>query len=135
MMTAEAAVAVVRSYYGAYQGENPDAVTSALRTLLDETFVLDSPLVQEQLGGPATGPAAFAAAAGAASFLRHVTVESLHGAADGSGAAALIHFPSPAGTVVQSEHFDINTDTGRITRLRSYYDPRKLLQLRAGAPN
>lgn len=134
-MTAEAAVALLRSYYGAYQGENPDAVTSALRTLLGEGFVLDSPLVQEQLGGPATGPAALAAAAAAAPFLQHVTVESLYGAADGSGAAALIHFPSPAGTIVQSEHFNVDTDTGRITRLRSYYDPRKLLQLRAAPPS
>jgi len=53
-VTVEAALALVRSYYAAYQGESPDAVTSALRTLLDEAFVLDSPLVQEQFGGPAT---------------------------------------------------------------------------------
>jgi hypothetical protein len=60
-----------------------------------------------------------------------VRIDALYATLDGGGVAALIEFPSPVGVIVQSEHFDIDTGTGRITRLRSYYDPRRLLPGRA----
>jgi hypothetical protein len=95
--------------------------------VLDASFTLESPLVEARLGGPARGAEAIAVAERAAPLLQHVEIETLYSTLDGTGAVALIHFPSPAGPIVQSEHFDINLFTGKITRLRSYYDPRKLI--------
>lgn len=126
-MTPEAAIAVVRSYYEAYHAESPAELTSALEAVLDPAFSLESPLAEAQVGGPLTGPPAAAAAVSAAQFLRNATVEAMYATLDGTGVASLIAFPSPVGEVVQSEHFDVDAGTRRITRLRSYYDPRKLL--------
>ena len=59
--------------------------------------------------------------------MKNATVEASYVSLDGDGVAALIHFPSPVGVVYQSEHFEVSPATRKITRLRSYYDPRKLL--------
>ncbi len=126
-MRSEESLSVVRRYYESYRGENPAAVASALAAVLDPTFVLESPLVEAQFGGAVTGARATAVAAGAAPVLKNAEIEALYATSSGDGVAALIHFPSPVGVVVQSEHFDIDAATGKITRLRSYYDPRKLL--------
>ncbi|MEO8888283.1 MAG: hypothetical protein ABI429_03180 [Jatrophihabitantaceae bacterium] len=126
-MNPEDSLSVVQSYYKSFHAERPAAVMHALGMVLDDAFVLESPLVEAQLGGPASGRAALAAAAGAAPFLKNADIELLYATLDGIGVVALIHFPSPAGVIVQSEHFDIDSRTRRITRLRSYYDPRKLL--------
>jgi hypothetical protein len=128
-VTPEDPLTVVRSYYAAYHAQSAAAVDDALSMVLDAAFTLESPLVEERIGGPASGPAALAATARAAPLLKHAIVESLYSTLDGSGVVALIHFPSPAGVVTQSEHFDIDPHTRKITRLRSYYDPRKLLPL------
>jgi hypothetical protein len=116
-MTPEESIAVVRGYYEAYRSDSVAETTSALEAVLDSLFSLESPIVDAQFGGPVTG----------APFLKRARIEALYGTPDGGGVAALIEFPSPVGVIVQSEHFDIDAGTGRITRLRSYYDPRKLL--------
>lgn len=67
------------------------------------------------------------AATAFAPFLKRVTVEASYLSADGHCVATRIRVPSPAGEVVQSEHFEVDPDTAKIKRLRSYYDPRKLL--------
>lgn len=126
-MTPEEAVATVRSYYDAYRAESPEATAAALGVILDPSFSLESPLVEARFGGPVTGELATAAAAGAAPFLARATVEALYVSLEATGVAALIHFPTPVGVVVQSEHFELDPGTSRITRLRSYYDPRLLL--------
>jgi hypothetical protein len=126
-MTPEESIAVVRGYYEAYRSDSVAETTSALEAVLDSLFSLESPIVDAQFGGPVTGATAMAAAVGAAPFLKRARIEALYGTPDGGGVAALIEFPSPVGVIVQSEHFDIDAGTGRITRLRSYYDPRKLL--------
>lgn len=64
---------------------------------------------------------------GAVPLLQYATVERLYASPAADGVVALIHFPSPVSVVVQSEHFDVDPATGRITRLRSFYDPRPLL--------
>jgi ketosteroid isomerase-like protein len=126
-VTQEESMAVVQAYYQAYRLDTAAAINSALEDLLAADFSLESPLVQAQRGGPVTGADARAVAAAAAPFLQHASVEVLYATLSGDGVAALIHFPSPVGVVVQSEHFDVDVATGKITRLRSYYDPRKLL--------
>lgn len=128
-MTPEQSIDVVRAYYLAYRADSEAATMSALQSLLDAAFVLESPLVEQKFGSGLTGAAALSAAAGAAPLLKHADVQSLYASLSGDGVASLISFPSPVGTIVQSEHFDIDQDTGRITRLRSYYDPRKLLEI------
>jgi hypothetical protein len=124
-VTPEQSILVVRGYYEAYRSDSAAETTSALEAVLDGSFSLESPIVDAQFGG------AVAVAVGAAVFLKHVRIDALYATLDGGGVAALIEFPSPVGVIVQSEHFDIDTGTGRITRLRSYYDPRRLLPGRA----
>lgn len=126
-MTSEQAIETVRAYYRAYRADSEAAILSSLRGLVDPNFVLESPLVEERFGGGLKGDSALSAAVAAAPFLKNADVESLYTSPSGDGAASLISFPTPAGTIVQSEHFDLDQHTGRITRLRSYYDPRKLL--------
>ena len=126
-MTPEESITVVRRYYESYRTGTAAATTAALEAVLDPSFSLSSPVVDARFGGPVTGAVAMAAAASAAPYLGQATIETLYATLDGSGVAALINFPSPVGIVVQSEHFDIDATAGKITRLRSYYDPRKLL--------
>ncbi|GAA4267590.1 hypothetical protein [Frondihabitans peucedani] len=122
----------VRSYYAAYRAGSADQVTAALSEVVDDGFVLESPLVEARLGGPATGSAALSMAAAVAPLLGNADIEALYARETGDGVVALIHFPTPAGPVTQSEHFDLDPASGRITRLRSYYDPRALLGLSRG---
>jgi hypothetical protein len=126
-MTPDESIAVVCRYYETYRNDSVAETTSALEGVLDTTFSLESPIVEARFGGAVTGAAAVAAAVGVAPFLKHATIEALYATLNGGGVVALIEFPSPVGVVVQSEHFDIDPSTGKITRLRSYYDPRKLL--------
>lgn len=122
---------VVRRYYRAYRAEGPAAVAEALAAVLGPGFVLESPLVEDRFDGPVSGAAAVAVAQQAAPALRRAEIEALYSTADGTGVVALIRFPTPNGVVAQSEHFDVDLRTGTIDRLRSYYDPRRLL---ASAP-
>lgn len=126
-MTPDESIAVVRKYYETYRTANAATTISALEAVLDSAFSLESPIVEAQFGGPLTGAAAMAVAASAAPLLRHATIQAMYATPNGDGVVALIDFPSPVGVVVQSEHFDIDRDARKITRLRSYYDPRKLL--------
>lgn len=127
-MTPQESITVVRNYYQAYQAEHAPERTKALLMVLGAAFALESPLVEAQSDGPVSGETALRAAEAAASLLKNADIESLYATLDGTGVVALIRFPSPVGVIVQSEHFDIDPDTGLITRLRSYYDPRKLLK-------
>lgn len=128
----EQSLETVRSYYAAYRAGTADQVTAALSEVVDDGFVLESPLVEARVGGPASGSAALAMAAAVAPLLGNAEIEALYSRETGEGVVSLIHFPTPAGPVTQSEHFDLDPATGRITRLRSYYDPRALLGLTQG---
>jgi hypothetical protein len=122
------ALSVVESYYNAFRAGEPDAVAAALAEVFHSDMVIESPIVHHKFGGPLRGhPAAVKGAAGVAPFLKNATVEASYVSLDGNSVATLIRFPSPVGEVVQSEHFDVDPETGKITRLRSYYDPRKLI--------
>ncbi len=118
---------IVRAYYESFRAGGGELVTARLSEVLDPGFVLESPLVAERVGGPASGEVAVSLASAVAPLLANATIEALYCTPTGEGVVALIHFPSPAGTITQSEHFDVEPSTGRITRLRSYYDPRPLL--------
>lgn len=131
-MTIDDAATLVERYYAAFRAGDPARVADALAEVLAPGFILDSPLVVDRLGVPAVGPVATAVAVDAADMLQRADVQSLHFAPGGVGVVALIRFPTPAGAVSQSEHFDIDPVTLKITRLRSFYDPRTLLSLRAG---
>ncbi len=126
-MTTEDGAETVRKYYRAYREDTPEAVSAALTVVLSPTFTLESPLVEDLFGGPVTGPAAIAVAEQAAPALRNAVLDALYSRDDGAGVVALIHFPIPGGVIVQSEHFDIDLRSRTIDRLRSYYDPRRLL--------
>jgi hypothetical protein len=126
-MVAPRALEVVESYYAAFRAGDPAAVAAALGAVLHEAIVVDSPIVQAKYGGPLRGQAALAGAVGVAPFLKNAIIEASYVSVDGNGVATLIHFPSPVGEVSQSEHFEVDPATAKITRLRSYYDPRKLL--------
>jgi hypothetical protein len=127
MMSKPRALESVEAYYRAYRAGDGAAVAASLGDVFDSGIVIDSPIVQARYGGPLQGQPAVAAAAGVAAFLKNATIEASYVSLDGNGVVALISFPSPVGTVHQSEHFDVDPSTGKITRLRSYYDPRKLL--------
>ena len=122
MDTNDAADAV-RRYYAAYRS---DHVRVALADVLARGFTLDSPLVRDRVGGPASGEVAIMIAEQFASVLRHAEVEMLYFTTDNAGVAALIRIPGPHAPVWQSEHFDLDVGSGRITALRSFYDPRAL---------
>ncbi|MGN6606113.1 MAG: hypothetical protein ACTHMS_03770 [Jatrophihabitans sp.] len=126
-MNRDDAAAVVRRYYKAFQAGDAVAVHEALGRVLAPEFVLDSPIVRDRLGAPATGAQGAAIAVQAAVLLQHAEVTSLHFTIDGAAVVALIRFPTPAGAVWQSEHFQLDPATGTITGLRSFYDPRPLL--------
>jgi hypothetical protein len=115
-------MSVVEAYYAAYRAPN---VAEALGEVLHAEVIVDSPIVQARYGGPLSGEAALKAAAGVAAFLKNAVIEATYVSTDGRGAVALIHFPTPVGELFQSEHFDV--EDGRVKRLRSFYDPRKLL--------
>jgi hypothetical protein len=128
MPTSSHAISIVESYYRAFRAADPQAVAAALGEVLHDEIVIESPLVFHKLGGPLRGhQAAVSGAASVAPVLKNLTIESCYVNPDGNGVAALIHFPTPAGEIFQSEHFDVDLATGKIKRLRSYYDPRKLL--------
>jgi ketosteroid isomerase-like protein len=118
---------LVRRYYAAYRS---DRVREALTAVLAQSFALDSPLVRDRVGGPASGEAAFTIAERFASALRRVEVEALYFTRDDSGVVALIRIPVQEAPVWQSEHFHIDVDAGLITSLRSFYDPRLLIEPR-----
>jgi hypothetical protein len=126
-MATPRALEVVESYYNAFRAGDAAAVAAALREVLDAEIVIESPIVQAKYGGPLRGQAALTAAAAVAPFLKNAILEASYVSLDGNGVAILIHFPSPVGEVYQSEHFEVDSTTAKIKRLRSYYDPRKLL--------
>ncbi|WP_437477447.1 nuclear transport factor 2 family protein [Sorangium sp. So ce1014] len=126
-MATPRALSVVESYYDAFRAGESDAVALALAAVFHEEFVVESPMVHAKYGGPLRGQDAVKAATAFAPYLKHLTVEATYLSPDGHCVATLIRFPSPVGEVVQSEHFEIDPDTPKIKRLRSYYDPRKLL--------
>jgi len=127
-MATSQALSIVESYYNAFRLGDATAVAAALGELFHLEIVIESPVVQHRHGGPLRGhQAAVAGAVSVAPFLKNVTIEASYVSADGQGVATLIHFPSPVGEVFQSEHFEIDPHTSKIKRLRSYYDPRKLL--------
>ena len=126
-MAAPRALEVVESYYAAFRAGEPAAVAAALGEVLHAEIVVESPIVQAKYGGPLRGEAALKGAVGVAPFLENAILEARYVSADGHGVATLIHFPSPVGEVYQSEHFEVDPATAKIKRLRSYYDPRKLL--------
>jgi len=121
------ALEIVETYYKAFRAGDAASVGDALRQVLDAEVVIDSPIVQAKYGGPLRGQPALVAAVSVAPFLKNVTIEASYVSLDGNGVATLIHFPSPVGVVYQSEHFEVDPATAKIKRLRSYYDPRKLL--------
>lgn len=127
-MNSDEASTVVRRYYAAFRAGGPLEVAEALGAVLAPDFVLDSPLVRDRIGAPATGAVATAIAVDAAVALQHAELETLHFATDNDGVVALIRLPTARGEVWQSEHFDLAPAAGTITRLRSYYDPRLLLR-------
>jgi len=127
-MSASRALSIVESYYKAFRNKEPSAVSTALGDVFHAEIVIESPMVDHKYGAPLRGhEAALPAAVSMAPYLKNVTVESCYASPDGTGVAALINFPTPVGNIVQSEHFEVEPATGKIKRLRSYYDPRKLL--------
>jgi ketosteroid isomerase-like protein len=127
-MATSRALSVVESYYKAFRAGEAQAVAAALGEVFHPEIVIESPVVHHKFGGPLRGHEhAVKGAVGVAPFLKNAVVEASYLSHDGHQVAALIHFPSPVGEVFQSEHFEIDSESGRIKRLRSFYDPRKLL--------
>ncbi|MGN6687565.1 MAG: hypothetical protein ACTHK1_08510 [Actinomycetales bacterium] len=126
-MKIDQASELIRRYYTAFHADAPAGVARALADVLSTTFTLDSPLVRDRTGGPASGDAAIAIAAEAAPLLARARVDSLYFTMDYTGVVALIKLPFGDAGLWQSEHFEIDTENGAIASLRSFYDPRSLL--------
>ncbi|MGN6250288.1 MAG: hypothetical protein ACTHNS_00580 [Marmoricola sp.] len=126
-MTVDEAAELVGRYYAAFRAGSPESVAEALAAVLAPDFTLDSPLVQDRFGAPVSGAAATAVAVRATALLRHAEVESLHFTTNATGVVALIRLPTPGGVIRQSEHLALDPVARTLTGLRSFYDPRGLL--------